>query len=336
MIVMSGKEYFEEIIYRHLNRETSPKEEAELDAWLKESAGNQAEFDLVTKIWNDSSLLMSAVNFDKKAAWETLDNKIKGGQAGGGKIRPFYFRLLRVAAAVIFTGLLAGLVYYIARPKISSPVQVAALDRNQKIQMPDGSVIWLRKGSSLQYQADYPLNGRRVDLSGEAYFEVEHDEKKPFRIFAGKTIIEVLGTSFLVRSTHQEEQIFVTSGRVRISDSQDTTRTLILTSGQNVSVIGRQFDKENSTDINYLAWQSGVLQFDNVPLRKMIEDLNRNYQADISLSDTLAAKSDSINVNFRFENNTLDQVLDEIHLTTGWIVERNGNRIRLHEGKPVQ
>ena len=60
-------------------------------------------------------------------------------------------------------------------------------------------------------------------------------------------------------------------------------------------------------------------------------DLNQNFQTDISLSDALAVKSDTIRVNFRFENNTLDQVLDEIHITTGWNVERSGIRIILHE-----
>ena len=60
-------------------------------------------------------------------------------------------------------------------------------------------------------------------------------------------------------------------------------------------------------------------------------DLNQNFQTDISLSDALAVKGDTIRVNFRFENNTLDQVLDEIHITTGWNVERSGKRIILHE-----
>ena len=60
-------------------------------------------------------------------------------------------------------------------------------------------------------------------------------------------------------------------------------------------------------------------------------DLNQNFQVDISLTDALAAKSDTIRVNFRFENNSLDQVLDEIHVTTGWTVERKGNKIIIRE-----
>ena len=53
---MSGKEYIEEIIYRHLSRETSPLEESKLAAWLKESAEHQAEYDGIAKIWNERQI----------------------------------------------------------------------------------------------------------------------------------------------------------------------------------------------------------------------------------------------------------------------------------------
>ena len=210
-------------------------------------------------------------------------------------------------------------------------MEVLALQGNQKIQLTDGSVILLRKGSRLHYNSDYPVNGRHIDLSGEAYFEVQHDENNPFTIRTNKTIIEEMGTSFLVRSADQAEQVFVTKGTVRVTENKDSAETIILTAGQTVSITGREFDKESITDSNYLAWKNGILRFDNVPLKKMIMDLNQNFQTDISLSDALAVKSDTIRVNFRFENNTLDQVLDEIHITTGWNVERSGIRIILHE-----
>jgi ferric-dicitrate binding protein FerR (iron transport regulator) len=170
-----------------------------------------------------------------------------------------------------------------------------------------------------------------VELAGEAYFDVQHDEKKPFSIQTRNTIIRVLGTRFLVRSSIQAEQIFVSRGSVRITERTDSSKHIIISTGQSVSIIGKIFDKESITDSNYLSWQSGILQFDNVTLRKMILDLNQNFQVNISLADPLAAKSDTIRVNFRFENNSLDQVLDEIHVTTGWVVERKGNEIILRE-----
>lgn len=328
---MPGKEYMEEVIYRHLNREASPSEEAELASWLTLRVENQAEYDDIVKVWNESLHISVAEDFDKLAAWESLENKMNHAEPSAVKRVPFFSRSIRVAAAIVCLGLLAEGVYYLVRPKPAGRIQVLALNGNQKIQLSDGSVIVLRKGGSLQYSADFPVNGRRVEMSGEAYFEVRHEENKPFVIHTNKAIIEEMGTSFLVRSTDQAEQVFVTTGSLRVSDLKDMSKTIILSGGQSVSVIGKIFDKRSITDSNYLAWQNGILQFDHVPLRKMISDLNQYFQADIVLADALAAKSDTIKVNFRFEDNSLDQVLEEIHLTTGWTADRSNSRILIHE-----
>jgi transmembrane sensor len=331
MIVMSGRENMEEVIYRHLNREATPAEETELASWLTQRAENQAEYDDIVKIWNESLHISYAEEFDQKAAWESLENKINHPAPLSVKRIPFFSRSMRAAAAIVCLGLLAEGIYYLVRPKPAERIQILAVNGNQKIQLPDGSVILLRKGGSLKYSADFPEKGRRVELSGEAYFDVRHEENRPFVIHTNMAIIEEIGTSFLVRSTDQAEQVFVTTGSLRVTDIKDISKTIILSGGQSVSVIGKIFDKESITDSNYLAWRNGILQFDHVTLRKMIADLNENFQTNILLSDALAAKSDTIKVNFRFENNSLDQVLEEIHVTTGWIADRSNNRIILHE-----
>ena len=112
---MSGNEYIEEIIYRHLSRETSPLEESELDAWLKESAEHQAEYDSIAKIWNETANITFAVDFDKSVAWESLENKINKLKIPAWKRVSLFIRSLRVAAAIILLGLTAELVYYLIR-----------------------------------------------------------------------------------------------------------------------------------------------------------------------------------------------------------------------------
>jgi transmembrane sensor len=331
MIVMKGKEYFERIIYRHLNQESTPEEEILLAVWLNEHPENQAEYEHIVNIWTESSKLALAEEFDKTAAWQSLENKISALSIKSSKKYDFFSRSFKIAAAIILLGLLAELVYFLIGPKSPFLIEVAALHGNQKVQLPDSTVIMLRKGSSLHYDHEYPLNGRRVELAGEAYFDVQHDAKRPFSIQTDHSIIRVLGTSFMVRSNRQTEQVFVTRGTVKITERKDSTKQITLSAGQSVSIIGNIFDKGSITDSNYLSWQSGILQFDNVTLRKMITDLNQNFQADISLTDALAAKSDTIRVNFRFENSSLEQVLDEIHVTTGWTVERKGREIILRE-----
>ena len=329
---MTGKEYFEWLIYKHLTKATSPQEEAELSTWLNEHPENLAEYESMVTIWTESSKLSSAEEFDKGAAWQSLENKINLIRAGGPSKKQIYFSWsVRVAAVVIFLALLAEVVTYFVRPQSPGLSEVVARQGNQRVQLPDGSIILLRGGSSLRYDHDFPLQGRRVLLNGEAYFEVQRDEKNPFSIQTTNAIIQVLGTSFTVRTTAQADQVFVIKGRVSVTEAQDSSQHVILTTGQTVSISGKSFEKDSITDNNYLAWVSGKLQFDHTPLRKMIIDLNKYYQTDISLTETLAVKSDTIKVNFNFDNSSLDQVLDEIHVTTGWTVERSGKKIILRE-----
>ena len=328
---MRGKEYFEEMIYRHLISETSREEENELNSWLKENPANQAEYDFILKIWKESSNLAYVEPFDPAAAWSSLENKISESDAASGKKKLIYWRRILAAAAIILLAILSELVYYSIHPKVPEMEHIIALQGNEEIRLLDGSVILLRKGGSIQYAKGYPQKLREVSLSGEAYFNVIHDDKKPFRIKTKQANIEDLGTAFMVNTNDSNEQVFVTRGSLRVTEIKDSARTIILTSGERLQIIGKIFAKEYITDSNYLSWQSGILLFDHVPLRKMILDLNQHYQVNISLSDSLKIKSDTIRVNFRFERNSLDQVLDEIKLTTGWLVERNNSRILLRE-----
>ena len=158
MIVMTGKEYFEWIIYRHLNQEATPQEETELAYWLNEHPENRAEYEYIDKIWTESIKLAFVEEFDKTAAWQSLENKISALDIKAGKKNVFFSRSLKIAAAIVLLGLLAELVYNLIRPKSPYLIEVTAIQGNQKIQLPDGSVIMLRKGSSLHYDHDYPLN----------------------------------------------------------------------------------------------------------------------------------------------------------------------------------
>lgn len=75
------------------------------------------------------------------------------------------------------------------------------------VQLPDGTKVWLNAASSLKYPTAFlSLKERRVELSGEAYFEVSHDEKLPFRIKTSKQLVEVLGTHFNINAYADEEK----------------------------------------------------------------------------------------------------------------------------------
>ncbi len=329
---MERNEYMEEIIYRHLNKEASDQEEAEILFWLQQDPTNKLAYDELLQIWEQSARLASEHYFNESAAWASFEKKISLTENENTifKTRAIFRKSLSIAASFILLVLAAGLIYYIIWQNKPVEIIVSATQSNHAIQLPDGSSVTLRKGSSLKYDNKFGSKERVVQLSGEAYFNVKHDDNLKFRISTDQSIIEDLGTAFLVRSINGSDQVFVDKGSVRFTDIHDKSDEVVVSAGQKASLVGKVFDKESIADSNYLAWQNGILKFEQASLRSMIRDINDQFHANILLSDSLTAKSDSIKVNFRFEKNSLDEILDEISLTTGLKVEKSSNRIFLH------
>lgn len=91
----------------------------------------------------------------------------------------------------------------------------------RKILMPDGTAIWLTPYSTLSYNMPYGTVSRKVQLEGEAYFEVAPDEQHPFTVYTGSIVTRVLGTTFNIEAYPAEPAIRVslTSGKVMVSNT---------------------------------------------------------------------------------------------------------------------
>ena len=113
-------------------------------------------------------------------------------------------------------------------------------DRSKLIQLADGSTIFLKPGSAVRYPDHFEADHRKVELQGEAFFEVAPDQSKPFFVHAGETITKVLGTSFSVRAFGDDTEtvIGVRSGKVNVSrmDAGTPAETVQVVPGQQVSV----------------------------------------------------------------------------------------------------
>ena len=98
--------------------------------------------------------------------------------------------------------------------------RVVTVPRAQQAQfkLPDGTLVLLGSGSTLHYPSDFDATSREVRLEGEAYFTVEHDGRRPFRVRAGELVATDLGTEFLVRAYPEEAhaRVVVRSGEVAV------------------------------------------------------------------------------------------------------------------------
>ena len=124
---------------------------------------------------------------------------------------------------------------------------------------------------------------RKVTITGEAYFEVEKDAARPFRVNAAGSEVEVLGTAFDVNAYDDENSIKTTlvHGSVKIKAGA-SGNTAFLTPGQQSGIAGGKIDVRNDADIEeVLAWKNGRFQFNHTDIRSILRQISRWYDVDV-------------------------------------------------------
>jgi len=197
-----------------------------------------------------------------------------------------YFRI--AALFLLLIGIGSVMVLMNNRDLLSRNTVVTTTDnqKNLQVTLPDGSNIFLNRNTRLSYHQNFGKHGRNVTLTGEAFFEITHDENNPFVIDAGKARIKVLGTSFNVITSNSDSavEVFVTTGKVLVSDNEGINN-LILDSGFIGKMDSKLSEKSVNSDPNYLAWKTGQLIYDGQTLGVVFRDLKKVYNMDIVADD---------------------------------------------------
>lgn len=151
-----------------------------------------------------------------------------------------------------------------------------------KIILPDGSKAWLNAGSSLKFPATFAKSERRVELSGEAYFEIMHNAAKPFLVSANGSEIKVLGTHFNVSAYAEDEQLTTTllEGAVEVRNEH---RKALLKPGQRAQISsGNNNIQVEDTDVSIaVAWKNGYFEFKRANIKDIMKQLSRWYDIDV-------------------------------------------------------
>ncbi|MDN5288008.1 MAG: hypothetical protein JWR38_4282 [Mucilaginibacter sp.] len=151
--------------------------------------------------------------------------------------------------------------------------------------LPDGSKVLLNAASSLRYPAAFTGKERKVELTGEAYFEVIHNAKSPFRVITGGQVVEDIGTHFNVNAYDDEHLIKTTliEGSVKLSAKD---RQVILKPGQQSRLNVDSADQgikviEDANVEEAIAWKNGYFRFNNNKIPEIMRQLSRWYDVDI-------------------------------------------------------
>lgn len=163
-----------------------------------------------------------------------------------------------------------------------------------QVLLPDGTKVWLNASSSLKYPPLFSENERRVELTGEGYFEVAQNASSPFIVDTENQSVRVLGTHFNINS-YKDMPITRTTlleGSVMIdffgADEKQLTRKL--KPGEQATLDERHRMKVQKVDLsNAVAWKNGLFYFEDTPVEQVLAEFGRWYNFDFDFEGEVPA-----------------------------------------------
>ena len=325
---------------------------------------------LYKELENYVALPQASSVFDSKRIFENIQSKINESVPPEvfspieNRQRHVYLKILKIAAVIIPTFLLGGILSYHFMPEIPVSEKITSTEirspfgARSEVVLPDGSTIWLNAGSKIKYTSDFNKKSRDVQLSGEGYFKVARNADMPFRVKAGDLSIQAIGTEFNVKSYDDEDIIETTlvEGKISIQQSQKQKKSVYLEPHQkaiyvkyskNLTVKDLKLANENKHEeltlkkgiiyiaekidpVPVVAWKENRLILKGEELNTLVIKLERKYDVKF-VFESEALKQ------FRFtgtlENETLTQVLDVIKLSAPLEYKLQGKTVMIYENK---
>lgn len=326
-----------ELLAKKLAGEASAAELQRLDDWIAQSPDNRAHYQQLLALWQLPALEQSA----SEQAFERLMQRIDTPSGKTRTASPWRPRWVAAAAvaAVLIVGFL-GYMWYGASPTAPELAQrVTPKGTRTKIQLPDGSMVWLNADSRLEYPQSFDGATREVSLVGEAFFDVVKNPAQPFVIKLKTGSIRVLGTSFNVKAYPNDSivETAVVTGRVafipnRTARKAASSDTLFILPNHKVvqdlqtNVV---LDKPTVAALNH-AWMDDKLVFMDTPLSEVARTLERRYGIAVVLERESLSKCP---LTATFDRQSLKEVMELIALTKQFDYQITNNNQFIIKGK---
>ncbi|WP_460639745.1 FecR domain-containing protein [Larkinella harenae] len=325
--------HIDQLIIRFLAGEASPKERQQLETWTAADPSHRQYLDQMRTLWQHSESATDFAHIDAHNDWHQVKARINAGSQMADHQPRYPSRWgvhvwLKVAAAsVLVLGVLIGLYRQQMVIQLPDPLVITATVQPLQLTLSDGTRVYLNKQASLTYPNQFAGQTRSVTLRGEAFFEVTKNPAKPFLITSGAVLTRVVGTSFSVNAPREDSvQVTVLTGKVALSKPGDLQESLVLTPGERGVFRKNAFAESANTDVNFLAWKTKVLTFQNTPIAEVVQDLNRYYGPKLELAGTAL---ENCRLTTTFRQQSLDEVLAEIQLVLPVQIQRHQGRIIL-------
>jgi ferric-dicitrate binding protein FerR (iron transport regulator) len=304
----------------------------EVEEWIASSEENQEIVENLYVLLFVSDRIKAMHEIDTRQAFKEFTHRKSISENQHKRLKPALLWQRIAGAVAVFAVFLvsATFITFFLLDKYSEPLVVSTrLGEKAHVTLPDGSNVWLNTCSHLEYKKIFLSPKRRVNLKGEAYFEVNHNRLFPFIVADNNSEIKVLGTKFNVQCNEDENFLSAAliEGSILFSDiTKKLSRKLL--PGENLL-----FDKINNT-INLtriispedvLGWVEGKLIFHNASLEEIARSLEKHYNVKILFKDE-NVKTERFNAEFEVTDN-IYHILSMLELTNKFIYETDKREI---------
>lgn len=308
------------VILRYIRNTASEEERVQVDVWLEEDPEHEQVLLQIARIYHVNRTHERIVSRNSLQAYQKVEKKIQA------RARRFFLKRVSVYVACFLLGLLIpSLIYWSKQEHGVVPPQIVTLQANAGMRahfnLPDGTVAHLNSGSTLSYPLPYNKNERRVELDGEAYFNVAHNPDQPFIVSVrdDRMRVKVHGTEFNVQAYEGERNVQTTlvSGSVDIEvmkHGQVSRMVHLNPSDKAVYDVGK--DKISISPVNTefeTSWINGRLVFKNMSLPEVLRRLSHFYNVEFEVMDS---ELDSYRFTGTFNNRQLPQILDYLRISS--------------------
>lgn len=241
----------------------------------KKFANEDSEFDLLNRFVNGAKNLRVPAGQSEDQAWQLIENKIS--ESTSTKVISISRRnwIVGIAASLA----LAIGAFFILDQNTNQITIETSLAEVQTVDLPDGSIVYLNAESSITYSEETWAEARDIELSGEAFFEVKKGNR--FVVSTNNGSVEVLGTSFNVRSRNKLLQVACKTGKVKVYSIEKNSEQII-TSGSSVSAINGKVSEPVETRLDRIdSWRNGQYDYESLPLQQILNEVKRIYNVEI-------------------------------------------------------
>ncbi|MGN6180348.1 MAG: FecR family protein [Mucilaginibacter sp.] len=358
------------LIGKKLSGEASPEELRELNELLQQNVAERYPIHLLEEIWKSQYQAKLNDELENKwAAFETRLNKAEEEEnaemaritaAEDSASRRKVIRLVKIASWTVAASLIVGIIWFAVPRKITANrISQIISPKNglSKIQLPDGTKVWLNAGSKLTYNADsYGTEFRKVSLTGEGFFDVVKDPQHPFIVTTPTISIRVLGTEFNLRSYTNDvtSEAALVRGRIELTVLKNPEKKIILKASEKLTVFNNEQTAptvpspdnpaSETDDVPMIAlsrihqaktdtlpsealWIDNKLAFDAEDFGSIAEKLERRYNVKIVFENDDLKK---LRFTGRFQNEPIDKALNALRTTVDFHYKTQNNQIEIY------